>query len=151
MKKINKTIIKYSLVFVIFSFLGSLIEFISSIIFGGVAYDKMIYLLTNLKVFFIPFYGIVGMIIFSFENLMSKYKFPIYFKGIINGLTITLLELIFGFLGFLIFKVKFWDYSNQFLNLGGYISLEMFLLWSVMGLIFSACSYSIKRLISLLK
>lgn len=152
MKKINKVIIKYSIVFITFSLLGSLIEFISSLIFGkGVAYDQTIYLITGLKVFFIPFYGIVGMVIFSFENLMSKYKFPIYVKGIINGSTITILELIFGFLGFIIFKVRFWDYSNQFLNLRGYISIGMFLLWSIMGFIFSLIYSSIKKLIKFLR
>lgn len=147
MKKRDKILIKYSLIFIIFSFLGSLIEFIASLFSGkGFAYDQAIYLLTGLKLFFIPLYGLVGMIIFSFETLMIKFKLPLCIRGLIHGLTITIIELIFGYLGFLILKIKFWDYSNHFLNLQGYISLEMFLLWSVIGFLFSFIFISIKKL-----
>jgi len=152
MKKIAKKLIKYSLVFIIFSFLGSLLEFISSLIFKkGVAYDKTIFLITGLKLFFIPFYGLVGMILLSTENLMSKYKVKICIRGFVHGLTITILELIFGYLGFLLFNVKLWDYSSHLINFQGYISLEMFLFWSIMGFVFSFSECLIKKLIKFLR
>jgi len=148
MKKQTKfKIIEYSLIFIIFSFLGSLIEYLSHFIGGsGIAYDKSIFLITGLKIFFIPFYGLVGIILFYSEKLMDKIKTKFIYRGIIHGITITLLELIFGYFGFLIFKTKIWNYSNQFLNFEGYISAGMFLIWSLAGYIFSVLYLLLKKL-----
>lgn len=138
--------LKYILLFIIFSFLGSLIEYLSFLLGGqGLGYDKVLFLLTGLKIYFIPIYGLSGVIIFSTEKLMNKFKFPFWTRGFIHGLTITLIEFIFGNLGFLIFNVNFWDYTDKFLNIGKYVSFSTFIVWVFLGYLFSGFMKLIKK------
>lgn len=52
-----------------------------------------------------------------------------------------------GLLQEILFHSTSWDYSDQFLNLGGHVSLSMALLWGALGTLFVKLFYpSLKRL-----
>ncbi|MFA5724393.1 MAG: hypothetical protein WC979_09125 [Candidatus Pacearchaeota archaeon] len=138
MKNSTKIILKVILLFVIFSFLGSLIEFSSRFLGGsGRAYDNGIFLLTGLKIYFIYLYGLVGIILLFIEKLYDKLKIKLRWRGLLNGISITIIELISGLITIGIWGFNFWDYSNKLLNFKGIISLPMFLLWTIFGYLFS--------------
>ena len=67
--------LKYFIYFVIFSFLGSLMEYLFGFFGGaGIAYDKALYETFNLKIYFISFYGLVGLSLVFFNNFIEKRK-----------------------------------------------------------------------------
>ena len=138
-EEINKFFI-YSVYFIIFSFLGSLIEYFFGFFGGaGIAYDKAIYEMFNLKIYFISFYGLVGLSLVFFNNIIEKRKKKIKFiyRGLFNGILIVSWELIGGLFSIFVYGHSFWDYSNHPLNFMGIISLRMALLWIVAGYFFS--------------
>jgi uncharacterized membrane protein len=136
-RKINQYLL-YLFYFIIFSFAGSLMEYLFGFVGGrGVAYDKALYLLFNVKLFFIPYYGAAGLILIYFENLFDKKKIKFVYRGFLNAIIILAWELIGGLFSLVIFGQKLWDYSNHFINFFGIISLQMFLLWIVVGYLFS--------------
>ncbi|MCK5043996.1 hypothetical protein KAR52_03285 [Candidatus Pacearchaeota archaeon] len=129
---------KYSIYFVIFSFLGALLEYLFGLIMGNpVFYFRSLYLITGLKIPFIPFYGGVFLILILFQNFLSKKKIPFYSWGLLNTILIISWELLWGLIGLYIFKRLIWDYSTHILNFMGIISLPMFLLWVAGGYVFS--------------
>ena len=138
-KKIKKNIlIKYFFYFILFSLAGSLLEYFSKFIGGtGIAYDKGLYQLLGIKLFFIPFYGFGGLILIFFEKFMDRKKIKFGYRGILNAGVITIWELCGGLFTLLIFGQKFWDYSNHPLNFLGIISLQIFLIWIFIGYLFS--------------
>jgi uncharacterized membrane protein len=141
-KKARKNkLLKYFIYFIIFSFMGSLIEYLFGFFGGtGIAFDKALYEMFNIKFYFIPFYGIVGLTLIFFENFfekINKHKIKFIYQGLLNGIVIVSWELVGGLFSIFIYGHNFWDYSNQSLNFMGIISLQMSLLWVVMGYFFS--------------
>jgi len=140
-KKNKRDLFRYIIYFIIFSFIGSLIEY-SFKFFGGagIAYDQGLYKLLNIKLYFIPLYGLVGLSLVLLENFLEKLKKPkikfVYF-GLFNALIIILWELIAGLACIFAFGYVFWDYSGYFLDFMGIISLQVSLLWVVIGYLFS--------------
>lgn len=126
-------IIEYPAYFIFFSFLGSLIEFL----FGRVYYDKTIFELLGIKIAFIPFYGMLFVILIALQKFMLKSKTPFYFWGLINAAIITLWELIWGLIGFNLFNHLIWNYSSHILNFKGIISLPRTIIWVMVGYLFS--------------
>ncbi len=139
-KKKKSKFLKYLIYFVIFSFLGSLMEYLFGFFGGaGIAYDKAIYEMFNLKIYFISFYGLVGLSLVFFNNFMEKRKKKIkfFYRGLFNGILIVSWELIGGLFSIFVYGHSFWDYSNHPFNFMGIISLRMALLWIVAGYFFS--------------
>ncbi len=149
MKKRNlkNTLIRYLVYFIVFSFIGSLIEYLFGFVGGsGIAYYRSLYELTNIKIYFIPFYGIVGITLILFGRIFDKRKINFYYQGLLNGLLIISWELIGGLFAITIFGHNLWDYSNQMLNFRGIICIQISLLWILTGYIFSfVYKYIIKR------
>ncbi len=52
-------------------------------------------------------------------------------------------EYIAGVLAECIFRIKFWDYSHMFLNIGGKTTIPIMLVWGVMGVIFLKIIYPV--------
>ncbi|MDD5012472.1 MAG: hypothetical protein PHQ66_02400 [Candidatus Nanoarchaeia archaeon] len=137
-EKRNFNFVMYIFYFIAFSFLGSLMEYLFGLVGGrGIAYDKGLFELLNLKLYFIPYYGFVGVILIFFEKLLEKKKVKFVYWGILNAVIILAWELIGGLFSLIVFGHKLWDYSNHFLNFMGIISLQMFLIWIVLGYLFS--------------
>ncbi len=81
---------------------------------------------------FLPIYGTGAVCILFFTIPLMKSYFSVYFISVVVA---TLLELVVGFLMERTFKVKYWDYSNNFCNYKGYICLKSSITWGVMGLL----------------
>jgi uncharacterized membrane protein len=129
--------IKYFLAFVLFSFLGFIIEYIYGCIVGDpFLYDKFFYDQFRLFLPFIPIYGLGGMILLFLAGYMEKKKIKFAYRGLINALIITIWEFIGGIFTYLFLSKIYWDYSSHFLNLT-FISLQVFIMWLVAGYLFS--------------
>jgi len=147
MKKRLKILIRYSIYFIIFSFIGSLLEYLFRFVEGtGIAYDKGLYELFNVKIFFIPFYGLVGLSLIFFDRFLEKKKIKIFYMGILNGLLIVSWEFVGALFSIVVLGHKVWDYSEHILNFNGMISLQMSFLWILIGYLFALLyKYIIKK------
>lgn len=135
-KKTKLFLRRYFFYFVIFSLIGPLIEW--SFYFGkGILYDQGIYHLFGIKLAFIPFYGLGGLILIILDQFLEAKKIKFIYWGLLNGVFSVLWELIGGLFTLFVFNERFWDYSNQSFNFRGIISLRMFLVWTLMGYFFS--------------
>lgn len=128
---INRTtkdkILEYITYFFIYSFLGWLIETIYAIIINGY-FVKRGFLYGPIC----PIYGFGAIIlIMSTKKLYGK---P-FMKFLIATLAFTLFEYIVSFLLEMLFGLRWWDYSNDFLNIQGRVSLLYSIAWGVIGLI----------------
>lgn len=88
-----------------------------------------------------PVYGFGAIITIYIYDLIDKkfninkfLKLLIFF--IIISITLSIIELVGGYLIEFIFHETFWDYSNHRFNIGKYISLEMTFLWGISSIIF---------------
>lgn len=136
-KRHIRILIKYFIYFVIFSFVGSLMEFLFGFVKGsGIAYDKGLQELFNVKIFFIPFYGLVGLSLIFFDKFLEKKKVNIFYMGVLNGLLIVSWEFAGALFSIVVLGHKVWDYSNHFFNFNGMISLQMSFLWIIIGYLF---------------
>jgi uncharacterized membrane protein len=129
-----KSVLKYISLFFLFSFIGLILESLFYFIFGNNLrlYDYTVYLLLGIKIPFILIYGLVGLILFKLQKLRINF----ILRGLINGLVIILSEFIIGFISLVLFNYRAWNYSNQ-INLFGVISLEMSIVWIILGIVFS--------------
>ena len=82
---------------------------------------------------FCPIYGFGALVaIFSFRmaGMITSQKIAYGIIGILLSMILaTLLEYVSGFLLFRLFGRKYWDYTDSFLNIGGYVCLKYSLLW----------------------
>lgn len=75
-----------------------------------------------------PIYG-VGMIgILTLLSPLSPYPILLYAGGILFA---TFVELVGGFVLFKLFHMRWWDYSKEPFNLGGYICLKFSIAWGI--------------------
>jgi len=75
-------------------------------------------------------YGVAGIVLAWFNpelNILINFVLAIICCGLIEGLT--------GFILDKIFKMRWWDYSNEPLNLNGYICIRFMLLFGLFSLI----------------
>lgn len=81
---------------------------------------------------FLPIYG-SGAVIILFATMPIMFSpILVYIAGVIAA---TVLELVTGIIMEGLFKVKYWDYSKNFMNYKGYICLKSSLTWGFMGLL----------------
>lgn len=80
----------------------------------------------------LPLYG-SGAIIILFATLpFSKWPWAVYFVGLVAA---TALEYVTGVVMVKLFKVRYWDYSNQKLQFQGHICLTSSLAWGGLSLL----------------
>lgn len=122
------------LLFVIYSFLGWVLETIHASI-----RDKKLVNRGFLAGCFCPIYGfgaVLTVLIFDLINIYIKNYTTFMVVSVIATIVIvTLLEYITGYLLEKIFHSKWWDYSDDFANIHGYICLSYSLLWGVLAFI----------------
>lgn len=80
-----------------------------------------------------PIYGTGAVLVLSFLNLVGGSNKLIIL--IASFLITTILELVTGYVLEKLFNEKWWDYSDQLLNIGGYICLEFSLIWAGLAFI----------------
>lgn len=138
MNKRIKIILRFIIYFIIFSFVGAFIEFCSRFIGGkGIYYDQGLNIFFGHKIPFIPVYGIGGAILVLVQDYLLEKKVNHILFGFVNGVVITIIELISGYFSLFVFGKIFWSYSKQLFNFEGIISFPMFILWVLVGYIFS--------------
>lgn len=89
--------------------------------------------------FFCPIYGFGAVLTLQFSKWISDVFGNAHFSIVINILlaviVVTVLEYITGFFLESIFDYKWWDYSDNALNLNGYICIKYSFLWGVLAFI----------------
>lgn len=83
---------------------------------------------------FLPLYGSGGMMMLIVSYPFREHQILVYLAGCIGA---TALEYVTGVAMEALFKVRYWDYSNQKFNFQGHICLKSSLFWGVLTLIFT--------------
>lgn len=119
--------------------IGWLFETIEVLIHFGKLTDRGILFISYINSFpiiwglpFIMIYGLGGAILIYCFKPLAKNPFLLFFIGMI---TMTLFEYLTSFIAETLWNQKLWDYSNQFMNLGGRICLRSSIAWGVLSLI----------------
>ena len=113
--------------FVIYSFLGFIIETIYGMITKGVIESRQSFL-------YGPFCGIYGLGDVTMILSLNKFKDnnnQLFFGGFIVG---SIIEYIVSFLGEIILHVKWWDYSDMPFNLNGRICVFFSVFWGFLAI-----------------
>lgn len=119
---------KFLIYFIIYSIIGFLLETIYAIFTKGILESRQSFLYGP----FCIVYGIAAIVMIA---TLSKYKNnnkKLFFYGIIVGCTV---EYLASYVGELLFHVKWWDYSNDFLNINGRTCLFYAILWGILSII----------------
>lgn len=127
---------KMFIIFIIGSILGTFYEEILNIIIHGFWESRH----TVLYGPFNPIYGIGIMliiIILDKNNNSRNFFITWIYSSFIGGL----FEYLLGFFIDKIFEIKFWDYSNYFLNINGYTTIYYVIGWGLAGAIFMKFIY----------
>jgi len=82
--------------------------------------------------FICPIYGLGASLMILLLAAESHNLLLLFFGTLILG---SLLELVGGFLLKRLFRIRWWDYSDEPLNIGGYICLKFSLMWGVSGIL----------------
>ena len=78
-----------------------------------------------------------GICFLAFSGISEKFKSkPLIFKAVLCAIVVTAVELVFGLVFNIIFKMHVWDYSSQPFNLFGQICLKFSFAWLLLGLVF---------------
>jgi uncharacterized membrane protein len=113
--------------FVIYSFLGFIIETMYGMITKGVIESRQSFL-------YGPFCGIYGLGAVTMILSLNKFKDnnnQLFFGGFIVG---SIIEYIVSFLGEIILHVKWWDYSDMPFNLNGRICVFFSVFWGFLAI-----------------
>jgi len=110
--------------FLIYSFLGWVIEVVFHVVVGGKIINRGF---LNGPV--CPVYGFGMICVLLIYNLVgSDNTFIVFLEGLVFT---TLIELIAGFILDKFFHARWWDYSSMPLNLNGYICLGFSIIWGL--------------------
>ena len=113
--------------FIIYSFLGFIIETIFALLNYGVFESRQSFL-------YGPFCGIYGVgavvIILSLRYKFFKNNYTLFAGGFIVG---SIVEYTVSFFGEMLLNVKWWDYSDRFLNINGRICFLYSIFWGLLG------------------
>lgn len=89
-----------------------------------------------------PIYGYGALLmIITAETIKKKKVNAILLKFIIITVLFSALEYIASFLLEILFGLRWWDYTAEFLNLNGRICLMFSLLFGILGIFFIQCIY----------
>jgi uncharacterized membrane protein len=118
------------LVFAIYSFLGWVVETVFARIKEGKLINRGF-----LKGPFCPIYGFGVIFIVKTSSLLSIYRKDyhtwLFISIVFSIILVTLLEYITGLILESIFKCKWWDYSDNYANIKGYVCLKYSLIWGL--------------------
>ena len=126
-KNTKEKTIDYIIYFFIYSFLGWIIETIYAFIIHG-SFIKRGFLFGPLC----PIYGFGAVILLLITKKMYGKPFQ---KFLIATVLFTAFEYFVSLILEEIFGLRWWDYSNEFLNIQGRVSLMYTIFWGAIGLI----------------
>ena len=117
----------YFILFIIYAMIGWCIEIINGLIQTKKFVNRG-FLIGPIC----PIYGF-GMLILTVG--LSKYKDSNIKLFLIASVVLTYFEYVAGFVLDVIFNLKWWDYSNDFLNINGRICLPFAFVWGIIAII----------------
>lgn len=120
-------IIEYIIYFFIYSFIGWLIETIYALFVHG-CFVKRGFLFGPVC----PIYGYGAVILLLATKKL--YKKPLL-KFLIATISFTIFEYLVSLGLEMLFGLRWWDYSNDFLNIQGRVSLPYSIFWGIIGLL----------------
>lgn len=113
--------------FIIYSFLGFIVETIFGILTKGVLESRQ-------SCLFGPFcciYGVGAALMIPGLQKFKKSNLGIFIAGAIEG---SMVEYALSWIGEVFFKIKWWDYSNMPFNINGRITLVFTIFWGLLSL-----------------
>ena len=117
------TIYAALLCFFIYGFLGWAVE----VAYAGIKEKKFV----NRGFLKGPICPIYGVSVTLVALLLERFRSNVFLLFILSFLLVTLLEGITGFVLEHLFHNKWWDYSDEKFNIGGYVCLKFSLIWGV--------------------
>ncbi len=82
----------------------------------------------------------------SFAIISERLRnFRLPFKCFIGGITVTVIEFVFGVIFNLILKKGVWDYSDKPYNLFGQVCLLFSVLWGLLCIVAIPLAHSVKK------
>lgn len=111
--------------FIIYSFLGYIIETIFGIITKGVWESRQSFLYGP----FLGIYGVGAIAIILFSQYFNKNNFTLFLGGFIIG---SATEYGISYLTEAILETQWWDYSNYILNVNGRVCLLYSVFWGIL-------------------
>lgn len=130
MENVDKknSIWNYISYFIIYSFIGCLLETGYGLMTKGVVESRQSFL-------FGPFCVIYGVGAVLIIKLLSKFKGKWIKLFILSSLLGTAIEFLMSYFGEMIFHFKWWDYSGMNLNIAGRTCLYFSVMWGALGII----------------
>lgn len=131
-KQKHFTILGYSLwricaYFIIYCVLGYIVETIFGAITKGVLESRKSFLYGP----FCGIYGVGAVVMILFLQYFKKTNNSLFWGGVIVG---SIIEYVVSLVGEIIFNVKWWDYSNLPLNIGGRVCAYFSIFWGLLAI-----------------
>ena len=114
--------------FIIYSFIGFILETLYTLLTKGIFKMKKCFLLNCLC----PVYGVGALLIIYTTRKITNNKL---LTCVIGSVVATAIELIFGFFYTELLNAQVWNYSQNILNFSGHISVLYSFFWSILTLI----------------
>lgn len=114
--------------FIIYSFLGFVVETIFGMLTKGVIESRK-------SCFYGPFcciYGLGAAIMIPGLQRFKRNNWTLAIGGMIEG---SIIEYVVSWIGEIIFQIKWWDYSNMPLNINGRICLLYSIFWGILAVV----------------
>ena len=124
----NISIVRIFAYFLIYGFIGFLIETIFGIITKGVLESRTSFINT-------PICGIYGLGATLMILALQPYKKDKFKTFIVSFLVGTSIEYFISLLAEIVLHIKWWDYSDRILNINGRVCLYYSIFWGLLGLI----------------
>ena len=131
--------------FIIYSVVGFIIETIFGILTKGVLESRKSFLYGP----FCSIYGLGAVLMILPLQRFKKNNYTLFVAGFVIG---SIIEYLVSLIGELIFHIKWWDYSDQILNLNGRICVLFSLFWGLLAIyLMSDINKRVDKLIDFLK
>ena len=131
--------------FIIYSVVGFIIETIFGVLTKGVLESRKSFLYGP----FCSIYGLGAVLMILPLQRFKKNNYTLFAAGFVIG---SIIEYLVSLIGELIFHIKWWDYSDQILNLNGRICVQFSLFWGLLAIyLMSDINKRVDKLIDFLK
>ena len=131
--------------FIIYSVVGFIIETIFGVLTKGVLESRKSFLYGP----FCSIYGLGAVLMILPLQRFKKNNYTLFAAGFVIG---SIIEYLVSLIGELIFHIKWWDYSDQILNLNGRICVQFSLFWGLLAIyLMSYINKRVDKLIDFLK
>lgn len=131
--------------FIIYSIVGFIIETIFGVLTKGVLESRKSFLYGP----FCSIYGLGAVLMILPLQRFKKNNYTLFAAGFVIG---SIIEYLVSLIGETIFHIKWWDYSDQILNLNGRICVLFSLFWGLLAIyLMSDINKRVDKLIDFLK